>query len=183
MIQEFWRAMSYELGQFKVLSCLFPFLLQRKTKAYVEKPKSGLLCVWSLINQKCIRQKALLIWIFQLDSAVFISDAQSQTSALIFLFDVEHINSGQNKIWVFCSSFLTKCCFTIKTWPQTYHITTINAKYVFSFALIFLQGGDFLRSGPNKTIMENLNTILISHLAFDCRLLMAPYDISINGPA
>ena len=34
----------------------------------------------------------------QLDSTVFISDAQSQTSALIFLFDMKHINIGQNSI-------------------------------------------------------------------------------------
>ena len=32
----------------------------------------------------------------QLDSTVFISDTQSQTTALIFLFDVKHINIGQN---------------------------------------------------------------------------------------
>ena len=35
---------------------------------------------------------------FQLDSTVFISDAQSQTNALIFLFDMKHINIGQNNI-------------------------------------------------------------------------------------
>ena len=34
-----------------------------------------------------------------------------------------------------------------------------------------------------KKMMENLNIIQISHLAFDCSCLMVSYDISINGPA
>ena len=34
-----------------------------------------------------------------------------------------------------------------------------------------------------KKMMENLNTIQISNLAFDCSWLMAPYDTSINALA
>ena len=45
-----------------------------------------------------LERKHLFDLDIQLDSTVFISDSQSQTNALIFLFDMKHINIGQNNI-------------------------------------------------------------------------------------